>query len=141
MRRAKIDNPRRIAAFITTLAVESYLEYNISQIGATSTYRGRGYIQLTGSVNYAEASLDLGVDLSNHPEMAQSLEWSARIATWYWTEARPKTNEYADNLQMGKVDRMIGFPAGPADVVRAKMFGEALGVLTGSIPEGITSTR
>lgn len=138
---AKIDNPRRIAAFITTIAVESMFEYSISQIGATSTYRGRGYIQLTGSANYAEASLDLGVDLSNNPEFARSLEWSAKIATWYWTQARPKTNQYADALQMGMVNKMIGFPEGPSDLVRTKMFAEALRVLTGSVPPGITSVR
>jgi putative chitinase len=141
MRAAKIDNPRRIAAFITTLGVESMFEYNISQIGATSTYRGRGYIQLTGSANYAEASLDLGVDLSNNPELARSLEWSARIATWYWTEARPSTNAYADALRMGMVNKQIGFPVSPADDVRCQMFAQALKVLTGSIPEGITCTR
>lgn len=141
MAKAQINTPRRIAAFLTTIGVESMFEYSINQFGAIGLYRGRGYIQLTGSANYAEASLDLGVDLSNHPELAASLEWSAKIATWYWTQARPKTNTYADNLQMGKVDAMIGFPAGPADQVRAKMFGEALRVLTGSVPEGITSTR
>ena len=141
MRAAQIDNPRRIAAFIATIAVESMFEYNISQIGATSTYRGRGYIQLTGSANYAEASLDLGVDLSNHPELAQSLEWSAKIATWYWTQARPSTNKYADALRMGMVNKMIGFPTGPADQVRCNMFAQALKILTGSIPDGITCTR
>lgn len=141
MAAAKIDNPRRIAAFITTLAVESMFEYNINQAGATSTYRGRGYIQLTGSVNYAEASLDLGVDLSNRPVLACSLEHSARIAAWYWTQARPSTNKYADALRMGKVNAQIGFPTGPADQVRCNMFAQALKILTGSIPEGITCTR
>lgn len=141
MRRAKIDNPRRIAAFLTTIGVESMFEYNISQFGSTSTYRGRGYIQLTGSANYAEASLDLGVDLSNHPEMAGYLEYSARIATWYWTEARPSTNAYADALRMGMVNKQIGFPTGPADDVRCRMFAQALKILTGSIPDGITCTR
>lgn len=141
MRIAHIDNPRRIAAFITTLAVESYLEYDINQIGTTSTYRGRGYIQLTGSANYASAGRYLGVDLIGFPDKAVALEWSARIATWYWTVARPSTNAYADALRMGMVNKMIGFPAGPGDEVRARMFGAVLGVLTGSIPEGITDTR
>lgn len=147
MELAKINNPRRIAAFLATIAVESYFEYSVLQggsnipTGISKGYTGRGYIQLTGSANYESASNFLGVNLLAHPELAQSLDWSARIATWYWTVARPKTNAYADNLQMGKVDAMIGFPAGPADQVRAKMFGQALKVLTGSIPEGITSTR
>lgn len=138
---AKIDNPRRIAAFLSTIAVESLFEYSISQIGATSTYRGRGYIQLTGSANYAAAGADLEIDLTGSPDLARSLEWSAKIATWYWTKARPKTNGYADALQMGMVNRMVGFPEGPSDLVRTRMFAEALRVLTGSIPPGITSVR
>lgn len=145
---AKIDNPRRIAAFLSTLAVESLFEYSILQGGsnvptgyAAAKYTGRGYIQLTGSANYAAAGKYLGIDLMGNPELAQSLDWSAKIATWYWTVARPSTNAYADALRMGMVNKMIGFPAGPADVVRANMFGQALKVLTGEIPEGITSTR
>lgn len=137
----QVNNPRRVAAFLTTIAVESMFEYSIDQIGATSTYHGRGYIQLTGSANYEAASNFLGVNLLVNPDLAKDIRYSAKIARWYWTKARPKTNAYADALQMGMVDKMIGFPAGPADVVRAKMFGEALRVLTGSIPEGITSTR
>jgi putative chitinase len=141
MRVAHIDNPRRIAAFITTLAVESMFEYNIPQAGATSKYKGRGYIQLTGEYNYMKAGEYLEVDLLTNPEWARSLEWSAKIATWYWTVARPSTNAYADALRMGKVNAMIGFPKGPADDVRCRMFGVALKVLTGETPAGITCTR
>lgn len=137
----KINTDRRIAAFLTTIAVESMFEYNIDQIGATSQYHGRGYIQLTGSANYEAASNFIGVNLLTNPELAKDIRYSAKIARWYWTVARPSTNAYADALRMGKVDAMIGFPAGPADQVRAAMFGQALKVLTGSIPEGITSTR
>lgn len=141
MRKANINNPRRIAAFITTLGVESMFEYNINQIGATSTYRGRGYIQLTGSANYSSAGRYLGVDLLGFPDKAAELEWSARIACWYWTVARPSTNAYADALRMGMVNKMIGFPAGPGDGVRCRMFAEALRILEGSVPDGITCTR
>ncbi len=134
-------NPRRVAAFHTTIAVESLFEYSIHQIGATSKYAGRGYIQLTGSANYEAAGKALGEDLLGKPDLAMSLEHSAWIACWYWTKARPKTNGYADELKMGRVNAMIGFPAGPADEVRTKMFAEALRVLTGSVPNGITSSR
>lgn len=137
----RINTPRRVAAFLTTIGVESMFEYNIDQIGATSQYHGRGYIQLTGSYNYEAASNFIGVNLLVNPELAKDIRYSAKIARWYWTVARPKTNAYADQLMMGMVDKMIGFPAGPADQVRAKMFGEALRVLTGETPEGITSTR
>ncbi len=108
MQMAGITTPRRVAAFLTTLAFESMFEYNIKQFNSTSTYTGRGYIQLTGSYNYDVAGKYLGVDLINDPELARSLAWSAKIATWYWTVARPKCNYYADNLLMGKIDAAIG---------------------------------
>lgn len=141
MRVAHIDTPRRIAAFLTTLAVESMFEYSIKQFNTTARYTGRGYIQLTGEYNYMKAGEYLEVDLLTDPELARSLEWSARIATWYWTVARPSTNAYADALRMGMVNKMIGFPVGPGDTVRCRMFAEALRVLTGEIPAGITCTR
>lgn len=141
MRNAQISTPRRLAAFLSTLAVESELEYNRPQDRATGTYKGRGYIQLTGSGNYIVAGAYLGIDLVGSPEMALSLEYSAKIACWYWTVARPSTNAYADALRMGMVNKQIGFPVGPGDNVRCRMFAEALRVLTGEIPDGITCTR
>jgi putative chitinase len=141
MRNAGISTPRRIAAFLSTLAVESEFEYNRPQDGDTRLYAGRGYIQLTGAGNYGDAGKYLGIDLLGHPELALSLEWSAKIATWYWTKARPSTNAYADALRMGMVNKMIGFPEGTGDNVRCRMFGEALRVLTGEIPDGISCAR
>lgn len=139
---AEINTPRRIAAFLATLAHESDLLYNIHQRGATSTYRGRGYIQLTGTYNYSEAGKWLGVDLASTPDLAASLDWSAKIARWYWTAART-INPMADALQMGKVCKAIGYPLGDGseDVRRTESFKRALQYLTGEVPAGITSTR
>jgi len=148
MQAGGITTPRRVAAFLTTLAFESLFEYNIDQIGATSKYHGRGYIQLTGLANYTAAGKYLGIDLVNHPELAISLEWSAKIARWYWTVARPNTNTYADQLRMGRVNAMIGYPlSGPGgdgltnDQRRCAAFAAALKYLTGTVPAGITCTR
>ena len=144
MQRAGINTPRRVAAFLTTLAYESFLEYNIKQIGGTSTYTGRGYIQLTGSYNYEAAGKYLQAPLVSTPDLARSLELSAKIAIWYWTVARPKCNEYADTLQMGQINRMIGYPRsadGSNDNARCAAFAAALKYLTGSVPAGITCTR
>lgn len=148
MRAGGITTPRRIAAFLTTLAFESMFEFNIDQIGATSKYHGRGYIQLTGLANYTAAGKYLGIDLVNNPDLAKSLDWSAKIARWYWTVARPNTNAYADALQMGRVNAMIGYPlSAPGgdgltnDQRRCAAFAAALKYLTGSVPAGITCTR
>jgi len=146
MEAAQINTPERVAAFLTTLCFESWCEYNALQPAGDPPrlYTGRGFIQLTGLGNYEAAGQDLGVDLVNDPEDARSLQWSAKIATWYWTKARPRCNEFADNLQMGKVNAAIGYPRlpdGSNDNDRCMVFGQALKYLTGSVPAGINCTR
>ncbi|MFC0622956.1 glycoside hydrolase family 19 protein [Kribbella deserti] len=143
MEQGQINTPRRVAAFLATLSHESYHEYNIREIGDTRTYGGRGYIQLTGVYNYTEAGEDLGVDLIADPDAAMSLQWSARIAVWYWTVARPRCNEYADTLQFGKICAAIGYPLGNGseDTRRTDSFKSALRYLTGAVPDGITINR
>ncbi|WP_405059888.1 glycoside hydrolase family 19 [Kribbella sp. NBC_01505] len=140
MRDAQINTPRRKAAFLATLVHESRLEYNIREIGDTRLYGGRGYIQLTGDFNYGPAGQWLGVDLLGNPELARDLRYSAKIARWYWTVAR-NINPYADNLDMGRVNAAIGYPAGAEDTRRCDSFKNALRYLTGSVPAGVKCTR
>jgi len=140
MRDANINTPYRKAAFLATLVHESRLEYNIREIGDTRLYGGRGYIQLTGDFNYGPAGQYFGIDLLGHPDLALSLQWSAPIARWYWTVAR-NINPYADNLDMGRVNAAIGYPAGAEDQRRCDSFKNAIRYLTGSVPSGIICTR
>jgi len=139
---AEINTPYRIAAFLATLAHESAFLYNVKARGDTRVYAGRGYIQLTGSVNYAAAGEYLGADLLADPELALSLEWSAKIARWYWTVNR-HCNPMADALQMGRVNTAIGYPLGDGteDRRRCESFKNALLYLTGSVPDGISCAR
>ncbi|MGZ0153162.1 glycoside hydrolase family 19 protein [Kribbella sp. WER1] len=140
MKDAQINTPYRKAAFLATLVHESRLEYNIREIGDTRPYGGRGYIQLTGDFNYGPAGQYLGIDLLGNPDLALSLQWSAPIARWYWTVAR-NINPYADNLDMGRVNAAIGYPAGAEDQRRCDSFKNALQYLTGSVPAGVICTR
>jgi putative chitinase len=59
------------------------------QPGDGYTYRGRGYIQLTGKANYREAGNALGLDLVKHPELASEPQNASKIATWYWENKVP----------------------------------------------------
>jgi putative chitinase len=136
MKVAEINTPRRVAAFLTTLVFESWCEFNVLQGGSNVAagigkgYTGRGYIQLTGTSNYGAAGNYLGIDLMGHPELAQSLDWSAQIAAWYWTVARPSCNLFADQLRFGMINRAIGYPlAGSNDADRCMVFGHALDYL------------
>lgn len=137
MKVAEITTPRRIAAFLTTLVFESWCEYSVLQggtnvaAGTEMGYTGRGLIQLTGVGNYGAAGNDLKVDLLQHPELAQSLEFSAEIAIWYWTVARD-CNPLADTLQMGKINKAIGYKLlGANDADRCMVFGHALEYILG----------
>lgn len=60
------------------------------QPGDGYTYRGRGYMQLTGKDNYAAAGKALGLDLVKHPELAAEPQNASKIATWYWENRVPE---------------------------------------------------
>lgn len=75
-------------------AYEGRLDLGNTQPGDGRRYKGRGYIQLTGRVNYAEAGKALGLDLLNFPELAAQPKNAARIAVWFWN--KKKLNALAD---------------------------------------------
>jgi len=154
MIKGEINTPRRIAAFLTTLRFESWILFNQRQLTQTREYYGRGLIQLTGRstdpqpdgtvMNYTPAGEYFGIDLVGDPDLALSLEWSAKIARWYWTVARPRCNEWADNLQMGKINGAIGYPLlpdGSNDTARCLAFAKALMYLTGETVVDVDCNR
>ncbi|MEU0797301.1 glycoside hydrolase family 19 protein [Amycolatopsis sp. NPDC005961] len=102
-----ITTPSRKAALLATLKHESGFRYNAGEAGHSEPYRGRGFIQLTGDFNYQAAGNALGHDLLNHPDDAATLDWSAKVARWYW--GYRNINAAADNYDMGAVGRAIGY--------------------------------
>jgi predicted chitinase len=54
------------------------------------TYRGRGYIQLTGKDNYRAAGEALGLDLVGNPGLAAEPGHASRIAVWFWNTNVPE---------------------------------------------------
>ncbi|GAB3625131.1 hypothetical protein GCM10027418_32180 [Mariniluteicoccus endophyticus] len=111
MRKRNINTAARKAAFLATLAHESGFDYAIGEKGyGTHVYRGRGYIQLTGDFNYRDAGKGIGVNLMGANQVrASQLPYSANIAGWYWTEARPSSNGAADRFDMGRISRNVGY--------------------------------
>ena len=119
MEEGEINTPKRIAAFLAQIALESgellYWEeiwkpttqqkkYEppstlASRLGNTEKgdgerYKGRSPIQLTGRYNYRTAGKALGLPLEEHPERAAWLDTGFRIAVWYWNSRN--LNKYAD---------------------------------------------
>lgn len=69
------------------------------------TYRGRGFIQLTGWNNYSEFGKALGLDLVNSPDQAAEPAVAARIAARYWKTRG--CNELADAGNFVAITRAI----------------------------------
>jgi putative chitinase len=60
-------------------------------------YHGRGFVQLTGRANYEQIGKEMGLDLVNHPELAENRKIAAKIAVHYW-EARVVANHDQGNV-------------------------------------------
>jgi len=72
-------------------------------VGDGERYHGRGFIQLTGRDNYRMAGQALGLDLLNHPELAEKPDIAAKIAIWYWnTRVKPNVRNFADTASVTK---------------------------------------
>ncbi|WP_444881606.1 peptidoglycan-binding protein [Hyalangium versicolor] len=119
---AKINTPKRQAAFLAQLAHESgelrYFEEIASgaayegrkDLGNTHPgdgvrYKGRGPIQLTGRANYRAAGKALGIDLENNPKRAADVDVGFRTAAWFWNSRN--LNTYADAGNFREVTRRI----------------------------------
>jgi predicted chitinase len=62
-------------------------------------YKGRGFIQITGRDNYTAAGKALGLDLVNHPELAEKPVNAAKVTWWYWkNKVRPNIGNF-DNTK------------------------------------------
>lgn len=66
-------------------------------------YKGRGFIQITGRYNYTQAAKDLGIDLVNHPELAERPDVAAKVTWWYWkNRVRPNVGNFENVKQVTK---------------------------------------
>ncbi|HEY6019889.1 MAG TPA: glycoside hydrolase family 19 protein [Candidatus Paceibacterota bacterium] len=121
-----INTPARQAAFLAQIGHESGgLKYTRELWGPTPAqrryegrvdlgntipgdgykYRGRGFIQITGRSNYAEAGKALHVDLVAHPEILEDPEMCAISAAWWWKAHG--LNELADAGDFPSITRKI----------------------------------
>lgn len=96
------------------------------QAGDGFLYRGRGLIQITGCANYTDAARDLGLDLVNHPELAEKPDGAVLVALWFWR--RRNINALCDARDWtGLTRRVNGGTNGLAE--RLAYINRALGVL------------
>lgn len=65
------------------------------ETGDGYTYRGRGFIQLTGKENYTNLANGLGKSLADVVAYLETLEGAAMSAGWFWN--KKNLNQYADD--------------------------------------------
>lgn len=71
--------------------------------GDGAKYKGRGFIQITGRYNYKRAGQELGLDLVNHPELAEDPAIAAKIAVWFWQHrVQPNVDNFKDTTGVTK---------------------------------------
>jgi len=119
---AKINTPKRLAAFLAQLAHESaefrYFEEIASgkayegrkdlgniHPGDGVRYKGRGPIQLTGRSNYRAAGTGLGLELEKNPKQAADVDVGFRTAAWFWNNRR--LSPLADDGKFREITRRI----------------------------------
>lgn len=138
-----INTPLRQAAWLGQIAVESVsLRYMLeltdgSQYegnkrlgniypGDGMKYKGRGPIQITGRNNYTACGTALGIDLVNHPELLERVDYGFRGSVWYWVSHG--LNQLADIPDYHQITYLIN--GGYTDwLVRLAFYNDACDVL------------
>ena len=69
-------------------AYEGRRDLGNTQAGDGRRYKGRGWIQITGRSNYDIFGKRIGVDLINNPDLALTVENSAKILAAYFKDRR-----------------------------------------------------
>jgi predicted chitinase len=122
--RGILSNPSLIAT-LATIKVETGIfkpiyeqgsyNYFVSNYGSRSdlgnetdedgyTYRGRGFIQITGKANYAHYSQALRVNLLNNPDLALDPIVSSEILAQYFYERKVDIHAEHGNWQQVRID-------------------------------------
>lgn len=74
-----------------------------TQVGDGEKYKGRGYLQITGRYNYAQAGKALGLPLEEKPELLERPDIAAKAAIWYWnSRVKPKVKDFSNVKQTTK---------------------------------------
>ena len=70
------------------------------QPGDGYKFRGRGYIQVTGRINYTELSKYTGIDFVNNPDLLSQEANAIISALWYWNKHKLNTLADQDNIKL-----------------------------------------
>jgi predicted chitinase len=83
-KRYSVNDPAQVSYILATAQAETNFnprneDDDYSRSGACGNYCGRGLVQLTHHSNYDRASKAIGIDLVNHPELANRPDIASKI--------------------------------------------------------------
>lgn len=93
---AEIGNPKYFAKkYDPKFAPKKAKVLGNLHVGDGERYKGRGFLQITGRYNYAQAGKALGLPLEQHPELMERPDVAAKAAVWYWqNRVAPKVAKF-----------------------------------------------
>ena len=95
-----VRNPERLGSFVYA----NKLGNGKPESNMGFKFRGRGYIQLTGAVNYLLFGQKIGVNLLHDPDLVAT-KYPLTSAAWFWN--RNNINKFADADNLKKVTSTI----------------------------------
>lgn len=72
-----------------------------------ASFRGRGFIQLTGRANYTHYAQRTGLDLVNHPELACRLEVAAQLLALFLADKEPAIRQALAKKDLAAARRLV----------------------------------
>jgi peptidoglycan L-alanyl-D-glutamate endopeptidase CwlK len=72
-----------------------------------ASFRGRGFIQLTGRANYTRYAQRTGLDLVNHPELACRLDVAAQLLALFLLDKEPAIRHALANNDLAAARRLV----------------------------------
>lgn len=117
-----INTPQRSAAFLAQVAHESCSLAFVLEIasgrdyegradlgntrpGDGVKYKGRGFLQLTGRLNYERYSGVAGTNFLQYPQLLEQPRDACRSAAWFWSAEG--LNDLADQDKFGAITKRI----------------------------------
>lgn len=106
------------------------------------TYRGRGYLQITGKSNYAAVERACGINCVRSPDdLAKSIESAALSSAWWWKTNVSRSSRYNKPSPPNETDTYIiatggivnGKVPSNGQAERVKYFKEYLNKLKGTV--------
>lgn len=94
-------NPKKIGSRVYASRMGNGNELS----GDGYTYRGRGFIQITGKENYKSLSNDTGIDFVKSPDLLLTEVHSIMSALWFWK--KNNLNYHADRDEVVAITKKI----------------------------------